>query len=187
MLNIIVKDIVNAFKLYAPYAIGTGVLILVFIYLIIKIVDRKSHGLRNFIDVYGIKLIIGYILYIYCFHVVCITFLSREPGSRDSLDLKLFSTFSNNFSNNIYPIENILLFIPLGILLPHFLKWFQRGIYCCFIGIIFSLLIELSQYAAKRGYFQIDDILTNMTGTVVGYLIWWIIYRIIHIKKYAKQ
>lgn len=35
-------------------------------------------------------------------------------------------------------------------------------------------MIELTQLAAKRGYCQLDDVLTNVFGTVLGWGIWFL-------------
>ena len=43
------------------------------------------------------------------------------------------------------------------------------------MGFFTSLGIELLQLATQRGFFQIDDILTNTLGAVVGYLFFGVI------------
>lgn len=178
MSNIIAGDIITAFRHYALYAAVSGAFILLFLIFILKVLHQAlHHNLEplhhnkriNFFNKCGNKLIIAYILYIYAYHVVCITYFSREPGSRDGFDWGLFSTFSERMSENIYPVENILLFIPLGILLPYLWFGFRRIICCAAAGLFFSLIIEICQFITKRGYFQIDDIITNCAGTILGY------------------
>lgn len=159
---------------HVPFAIITGVIIVTVVCIIIKFMSKESF--IKTIGNYMTKLITLYIIYIYCFSVVSITFLSREPGSRDSLDLKLFSTFSSNIQNNIYPIENIILFIPLGFLLPFAWKKFRNIFWCMAAGFIFSLTIEVSQLLTKRGFCQTDDIITNLIGTMTGFGIYYGIY-----------
>ena len=48
----------------------------------------------------------------------------------------------------------------------------SRGFWCCtFIGALTSLTVECLQLITQRGYFQIDDILTNTLGSVIGWLV----------------
>ena len=108
---------------------------------------------------------------VYMAVLIVITFLSRESGSRsDVFDLELFSTWGINNRNNAFVIENVLLFIPYGL----FYCWnFSRGrkiLRCTFLGAVISLGIETMQLVTGRGYFQIDDIVTNTLGAFIGAL-----------------
>jgi glycopeptide antibiotics resistance protein len=164
MGELIINDIVIAFREYIPFAIITGIIIIIAICILQIQISKKITILSN-----RKKLILIYVLYVYCFIVVSITFLSREPGSRDGVDLKLFSTCSQNIYNNRYPIENIILFVPFGFLLPLIWNRFYNAVTCIVAGFIFSIAIEVSQYLTKRGFFQTDDIITNIVGTILGF------------------
>ena len=100
-----------------------------------------------------------------------ITFLSRENGSRNGIDLELFSTWGINKRNNAFVIENILLFVPYGFICAWALQGAKRLIPNAMLGLATSLGIETMQLVTRRGYFQIDDVLTNTMGMVIGYLI----------------
>ncbi len=176
MEEIILCDVAEAMRRYLPYAAATGILAMACAFCLTGIFSKRT--IKERLRSYKFKMIFSYILYVYCVGVVSITFLSREPGSRDGLDLRLFSTISRNFSDNIYPVENVILFIPLGMLLPALLKAFKKIHYCILLGFFFSLAIELSQYLTKRGYFQIDDILTNTIGCMIGLGFFTIVYRL---------
>lgn len=63
-------------------------------------------------------------------------------------------------------IMNMLMLAPLGFMIPFITKK-----YPVLIGIGCSILIELIQLITERGYFEIDDILHNSLGVVLGYLI----------------
>ena len=65
---------------------------------------------------------------------------------------------------------NIVLFIPLGILLPA-VSAKVRLPDVLLAGGFFSLLIELSQLFNNRST-DIDDLLLNMLGALLGYLVW---------------
>lgn len=66
---------------------------------------------------------------------------------------------------------NIVPFIPFGFLLPiAFVKinsfWKVVG-----IGFAVDICMEIFQYITKTGSFDIDDIILNMIGIVLGYLL----------------
>ncbi len=70
------------------------------------------------------------------------------------------------------PIEdlllNIILFLPLGFLLPY--RWPQlRGGQTVLIGFLLSLCIECTQYLGHWGCLDVDDIFNNTLGAVIGY------------------
>jgi len=70
-------------------------------------------------------------------------------------------------------IENIILFIPLGMVLCAVSKWdWKRAIA---IGLCLPLSIELLQVIVTLGTFEFDDLIHNAVGTVIGC---WIIGKI---------
>lgn len=110
---------------------------------------------------------------VYMAVLAAITFLSRESGSRSGvLDLELFSTWGINDRNNAFVVENVLLFIPYGL----FYCWNASGrwklLLCTLLGVFISLGIETMQLVTGRGYFQIDDIVTNTLGAFIGALLY---------------
>lgn len=84
-----------------------------------------------------------------------------------NVNLVPFSTISE-FS--IHTILNVLLFVPFGFLLPILWNSFSKGIRTTLLGFAFSLLIELSQLLTFR-VTDIDDLITNTLGTLIGNLI----------------
>lgn len=80
--------------------------------------------------------------------------------------LGIFSAFANLAGN-------ILIFIPFGFFLPMASK--HRS-FCVTVldSFIISLLIETIQLFTKVGCFDVDDLLLNTVGGVVGYIIFTI-------------
>lgn len=72
---------------------------------------------------------------------------------------------------------NIILFIPIGIFLP--LIWKRQRRLVSFIltvtGVI--LLVELIQLFAMLGSFDIDDLIFNVLGAIIGFIITKLIWR----------
>ncbi|MHB8074055.1 VanZ family protein [Desulfosporosinus fructosivorans] len=77
-------------------------------------------------------------------------------------------------------IENILLFIPLGSMLPFIWKKYEVLWKTALSGITLSLIIELSQLFNGR-ITDIDDLLMNTLGALIG----WVIFRLLkeHLSK----
>ncbi|SHK14527.1 Glycopeptide antibiotics resistance protein [Desulforamulus aeronauticus DSM 10349] len=71
-------------------------------------------------------------------------------------------------------IDNILLFIPLGFLLPCIWKKYEALWQTALSGMTFSLIIELSQLFNRR-ITDIDDLLMNTLGALIG----WVIFRLL--------
>jgi glycopeptide antibiotics resistance protein len=71
---------------------------------------------------------------------------------------------------------NVMLFIPIGILVGGALK--KKHIWNTVkIGFVLSFFIELTQLITTRGVFNVDDIIHNILGCVIGYGI----FRLCHI------
>ncbi len=65
---------------------------------------------------------------------------------------------------------NILLFVPFGILLPVTINKFvllNRTLIC---GLLFSFVIEYIQFITRLGIADIDDIVNNSLGVLVGWM-----------------
>ena len=77
---------------------------------------------------------------------------------------------------------NLLMFIPTGIFTCVFTKDKSSYRYIYLIPLI-SVVIETTQYILATGSFDIDDIILNTFGGLIGVLIFSIIYKILHNNK----
>lgn len=69
-----------------------------------------------------------------------------------------------------HDFENMLMFVPLGVLLPLMnRRHFRHFAYAFLAGLILSTGIETTQYLLHLGECDIDDIIANTAGAVVGY------------------
>ncbi|MCL2696221.1 MAG: VanZ family protein [Clostridiales bacterium] len=66
---------------------------------------------------------------------------------------------------------NIGCFVPFGFLLPLLMKR-PRFLTVAAIGAGFSLAIEVTQYFSRMGVAELDDLILNTLGVVIGYLIY---------------
>ena len=114
------------------------------------------------------------ILFIYIVIVLGATIGDRVSTDSKSLSMHLFSSYKdawNNFSPGAWRniILNILMFVPLGILLPLIFKNCRKYWVTYLIGLFFTLIIEVIQLISGRGIFEIDDIFNNTLGCIIGY------------------
>ena len=67
-------------------------------------------------------------------------------------------------------VGNVVAFIPLGMLLPRLFEKSRKFLPTVFFCFEFSLCVEIIQLVFKVGSFDVDDILLNTAGGVLGYL-----------------
>lgn len=76
---------------------------------------------------------------------------------------------------------NIIMFIPYGLLTPLFMKkWKYMGIKVAVSAIVTSLSIEIFQYATAFGLCDIDDVILNVAGAILGYAIYKLIHKFVN-------
>ncbi len=111
-------------------------------------------------------------IYIFCFSLLSIFTATAAPNiysHAGTLRLNLIP-FIDITTNYVQYVENILLFIPFGFLLPLLWKNFGKLRMTLIAGAGFSLFIEIVQIFTIR-VTDIDDLLMNTAGTVIGYFI----------------
>jgi glycopeptide antibiotics resistance protein len=69
-------------------------------------------------------------------------------------------------------VGNILIFIPLGFLLPLIIKKKIKLLGILIICVITSFAIEILQGVTYIGVADIDDVLLYVLGAVIGYMIY---------------
>lgn len=114
------------------------------------------------------------ILCIYFIMVLGVTFFNRDGESGGGTNLHLFSSYRNAWNsftlkNWQYVTLNIVMFVPLGVLLPVCHKGFRKAYMTVLAGALFTAGIECTQLMTGYGVFEYDDILNNLIGTVAGY------------------
>ena len=65
---------------------------------------------------------------------------------------------------------NVMLFVPMGYLLPYIYPWFRARATCrpALAGFVISLLIENLQLIFRRGFYDMDDLVSNTIGGIIG-------------------
>ncbi|WP_142307600.1 VanZ family protein [Bacillus toyonensis] len=89
------------------------------------------------------------------------------------INLTLFDT-----AGSTAYLLNIVLFVPLGFLLPTIWPQFRKMKNTIYAGFFFSLAIELSQLLNSR-ITDIDDVFTNTLGAIIGYVLYRVLFKLI--------
>ena len=121
-----------------------------------------------------IKLI--FLIYILClFQVVTYRDISFQGINYTPFkEIFRYDIGSSLFYRNV--LGNMILFLPFGLIVGYFVDT-KKFRYVIVLSLIASLSIEFIQLAIGR-VFDIDDVLLNITGSVVGFALYRLIYKI---------
>ena len=115
-----------------------------------------------------IALFVCYILFI-----LWATLFSRHSTGEHRVELRLMWSYREMFAREptwkidvLQNIENILFFIPFGFLFP-----IAKYRISLLAGLILSIIIEIIQYIACLGLCELDDVLCNGLGALIGCLL----------------
>ena len=106
--------------------------------------------------------------------ILFVTVLSRGNGAT-GVSLRLFHIPAEDWLAREYRrmlLMNVFLYLPLGLSLsnawPTAWALSRRTLYTAAGGIAVSLACELLQFLLRRGTAEIDDLVTNTAGTLLG-------------------
>lgn len=97
----------------------------------------------------------------------CSTVLFRAANDVRSYELTPFWSYDRP-DLLIENIMNAVVFVPVGILLGCLLRNITWWI-VLFVGISISVSIEISQFFLKCGFSELDDVIHNTMGCMIGY------------------
>ena len=119
-----------------------------------------------------------YLFAAYTLFIVWYTLLKREPrGAERVFKPELFWAIREWIANStvvnkveaVQYLMNILFFIPYGLLFPWKDNWKRVFV----TALVLSVFIEFSQFIFNLGWCEVDDVISNTLGAMIGYWIWW--------------
>ncbi len=122
----------------------------------------------------------------YAVHVSFLTDLrdafSTDHGFSDVLRRVFTEGFASAFANVklvrpedlVQFLLNMMLFIPMGYLLPYVFRWFRAHVKIRPVGVCFliSFAVENLQLLFRRGLYDLDDLFSNTLGGLIGQLLY---------------
>ena len=72
---------------------------------------------------------------------------------------------------------NVVLFIPFGIFIPLMVSWQQKFLPFVILTTGLLLLVELLQYVPGLGALDVDDMILNFCGVMIGRIFWRLLWK----------
>lgn len=115
--------------------------------------------------------------------IIVMTLYGRRMGMESEWRVVPFTSYIEVFREGnievlLQIIMNIVMFVPVGILLPCCFQWFEKNKRVFFFAILFSGIIECTQGIFKMGMFEADDILGNAFGVELGFFLFCLMRKI---------
>lgn len=181
ILELLKSYIILGFKILIPVAI---IFFIAYGIIYKKIMKGTKTVKKRQLLLYALS--IGYVVII-----IGATFLSRMQDSiiyNEGFHFSLFSSYREAYHNidaNMMKdtlfrnlILNIMLFIPVGFLIPFYSDKLKKMYRVVLIGFFATVTIELTQHFYDYGVFEIDDVFNNTLGTLLGYCCFMIFYKL---------
>lgn len=147
--------------------------------LYVLIQTKGFHRRTNFIHMIWVFIFLYYVyLVLETTGIGIIWEIGLYPGMKLQEEINLIP-FRDGISLSM--ILNVVMFMPLGFLLPLLWKEYQSLVRTAIIGFCFSCGIEFCQLFNRR-VSDVDDLLMNTLGAILGWLIWIVFSRITHLK-----
>lgn len=180
MLFTAIRDVLNALRQFTDQALKfalAATVLYAFIMLTTFVVRAVKNKRPYSLGYVLVKTCLFALFGIYCSYLISLTLSGREPGSRSGFaNFIPFSCISFENGVPITVMENFILFVPFGFFMPCVWKYFRGFWRILLCGFSASLAIESAQLLTGRGYFDVDDIILNTLGAIIGYVIFSALY-----------
>lgn len=161
--------------LLISYEFLTVALLFFITYFALNLVHKKKGIHQTKGRFLKLSVFIIYIFGVFYFTGVGTIFDLQRYGIQLNADQINLVPFSRDIDTTAY-VLNLLLFVPFGFLLPFVWPNIKKLSYVVFSGFSFSLLVEISQLFNNRQT-DIDDLILNTLGTLMGYLLFHLFMR----------
>ena len=171
-------DIGYITKYMLDYDIGIPLVVIIFVLLfvccIVLVLFRVKNSYSLFVKQASFCLFMGYL-----FLVLCTTIFFREETFVKRYNINPLWSYSSLYNKQLAQIiMNVIMFIPIGFFAGGALKK-KHVSKAIEIGIVLSLFIEITQLITTRGVFNVDDIIHNTLGCVIGFSVFVLCYKLI--------
>lgn len=138
--------------------------------------------------------IVSWILFVlYILLLIYLLFLSEDYGRKDFAlrqyqynlipfqEIRRFWVYRERvgyFASFLNIGGNVIGFLPFGFFLPVISDRFRNGWLTGLLGFSLSLFVECTQLVFKVGCFDVDDLILNALGAVLGYVMFVICNRV---------
>lgn len=166
-------DIVSRVISEAPLAyLSTMIITALTLFIIVRsIIDKKVN--KGYIDIIAIM---------YFIIVMILTFFKGSYSGINLNPLDIVNELNDYFGHALLLlISNIFIYVPLSIYIKLKTRISNKNLVLGFL--VYIIIIEISQFALNRGIFDINDIITNTLGFIMGICIYSYILKVIKPKR----
>ena len=140
--------------------------------------NKKSNDTAMWVCFLAYLLLLGYVVFFS-------SGLGREEHATYRYNLTLFREIGRYYGVGVRTgswslfwlnvVGNVCVFMPLGIFLPMLFEKGKRLMAVLCFSLELSFIVEIVQLVTKRGSFDVDDLLLNTIGGILGYAIYKIL------------
>ena len=105
----------------------------------------------------------------YIFLLFCSTVIFRPTGEASQCDFHPFWSYDRP-ELLVENIMNVIVFIPVGMILGSLLRVKGSWLVALLIGCSISVTIEALQFWFMKGFSEVDDVMHNTLGCLIGWL-----------------
>lgn len=106
--------------------------------------------------------------------IIRITLFNRSSGTSEAIMIPFHSFVEARVQPEMYRsmLMNVFLFFPIGLSLPNILpdRWKHSALIAVVFAFLLSSSVEFLQYRYQLGRVEIDDVICNTFGCMVGTL-----------------
>lgn len=167
-------DIITIFQALFRWgipALAAGVAVLLALVCVCLVCKKVFHKKKLFTKVQVISLVL---LCSWLILVLGLTSLSRGSNFTGSINLDFLSGYISAWNNwSVSELQmiifNMLMFAPLGFLLPLLWKKAEKIWVAIAVSLSLTAFIEIFQFITGTGIFELDDLFHNLIGSIFGY------------------
>jgi len=104
----------------------------------------------------------------YIFLLFCSTVIFRPIGETRQYDFHPFWSYDRP-DLLVENIMNVIVFIPVGMILGSLLRVKGSWLVALLIGCSISITIEALQFCFMKGFSEVDDVMHNTVGCIIGW------------------
>ncbi|WP_411748342.1 VanZ family protein [Psychrobacillus psychrotolerans] len=144
----------------------------------------KKRGFKLKETLHEIGILVFFSVLVGLFSQTIIPKAGDVPAYTTGVNLELFRVVEETYKSVVYLgfwqpfyinfLGNIILFMPIGFLLPLLFKRMELFILPVFVGLCISLFIEIMQIPQSRSS-DVDDLWLNTLGTFLGYVCYYFV------------
>ncbi len=168
-------DIISVFTTITPIALAASAAALAALAVSVLLYSlyKKRGGKRG---ITRQQFLVAFLMLGWLAIVLGLTLFTRPAMFEGWFNFRLFSGYINAWNNWSLSefqliVFNMLMFTPLGFLLPLLTKRMRRFLPVLLLSLTVCIGIEMLQMLTHRGVFELDDMFHNTLGSMIGYFL----------------